>query len=331
MIYTKDYTEIDGIKIYVDDIKEYLAESYLLLSNHNKYNEIKLHKYISQEDKRKDYFDALIQAYLHNYNNIRELLENLKPYLDIDSILSANTNSDNMVNTTLKDYLYLHRDWCYYDENEKQISITVESIQHNLPLKMGNALFLGCGIGRLAVEFSNNFNKIYATDKSYSMLWHINKLLVNKSFDFFVPQEKNIYAIENVAQKHNAYISEDVKRDITRKIDFFVSDVLNLPLEEKSVDAVFSIYFTDVIALKLWFEKINNIINENGYFIHFGPLDYFFSAESEMLTAQEFRFFFEDNGYETITDEIVETSHLNDSNSFTYKVYRNWLFIAKKE
>ena len=82
---------------------------------------------------------------------------------------------------------------------------------------------------------------------------------------------------------------------------------------------------------KLWFKKINDKVKKGGYFIHFGPLDYFFSDESEMLTAIEFKDFFEKNGYTTITDQILETSHLNDSNSFSYKVYRNWLFIAKKK
>jgi carnosine N-methyltransferase len=49
-----------------------------------------------------------------------------------------------------------------------------------------------------------------------------------------------------------------------------------------------------------------------------------------MLTAEEFRLFFENSGYTTILDRIVETPHLEDHNSFSYKIYRNWLFIAKK-
>lgn len=329
MIYNKDYFEFDGVKIYIENLENYIAESYLLLSNHNRYNEYNLRKYINQE-KRKEYFDILIKAYLHNYNNIRELLLKIKPHVDVDNILNVNTSRDNVVNMTLKDYVYLQRDWCHYEDGEKQIKKTVQSIQNVLPSDLENALFLGCGVGRLAVEFADIFKKVLATDKSYSMIWHIKKLLSEANFEFYTPQEKNIYSLENVAQKHRASISDSLKTQIKDKVDFFVSDVLDLPLDKNSLNAVFSIYFTDVIALKLWFEKINNIIKNEGYFIHFGPLDYFFSAESEMLTAKEFRNFFEERGYETITDEIVETSHLNDSNSFAYKVYRNWLFIAKK-
>ncbi|UCA61828.1 class I SAM-dependent methyltransferase [Chryseobacterium rhizoplanae] len=328
-MYNKGYSEIDGVKIYIENIESYIAESYLLLTNHNKYNEFSLHKYINQE-KRKEYFNSLVQAYLHNYNNIRELLAKVKPYVEVDRILNVNTSRDNVVNTTLKDYVYLQRDWCYCEDGEAQIEKTAQSIQKVLPRDMENALFLGCGVGRLAVEFANIFKKVLATDKSYSMIWHINKLLSDVNFEFYTPQEKNVYSLENVAQKHTASISDSLKTQIKDKVDFFVSDVLDLPLKKNSLDAVFSIYFTDVIALKLWFEKINSIIKNDGYFIHFGPLDYFFSAESEMLTAKEFRAFFEENGYETVVDEIIETSHLNDSNSLVYKVYRNWLFVAKK-
>ncbi|SIQ80960.1 N2227-like protein [Chryseobacterium sp. RU37D] len=329
MIYNRNFSEIDRVKIYVDNIQTYIAESYMLLFNHNKYNEFNLHKYINQE-YRKEYFGCLIEAYLHNYNNIRELLLNLKPYVEVEDVLSVNTNGGNAVNTTLKDYLYLHRDWCYYEEGEKQVEIIDNAIKNSLPLKMESALFLGCGVGRLAVELSDSFKKVYATDKSYSMIWHINKLISENNFEFYNPQEKNIYSLENVAKKHTAFIKEDIKKVIREKVDFFVSDILNLPINEDSINAVFSIYFTDVIALKLWFDKINAIIKKEGYFVHFGPLDYFFSDESEMLTAKEFRLFFEKNGYTTITDKIIETSHLNDANSFTYKVYRNWLFVAKK-
>lgn len=329
MIFNKESIEIGGVKIFIENVDEYIAESYILLFNHNKFNEFNLQKYINQ-DKRKEYFNHLIEAYLCNYNNIREILFIIKPHLEISEILNVNTNRGNVLNTTLKDYLYLHRDWCYYNEGEIQIKSSIEIIKNYLPNNLQNGLFLGCGIGRLATEFRDIFHKIYATDKSYSMIWHINQLLKEKKLVFYIPQEKNVYSLENVAQKHSAFIPKELKNDIREKIDFFVSDVLNLPIREGSMDAVFSIYFSDVIALKLWFDKINNIIKSKGYFVHFGPLDYFFSDESEMLTAIEFKEFFEKNGYETVVDQILETSHLNDSNSFSYKVYRNWLFIAKK-
>ena len=330
MVYNKEFAEIDGVKIFIDDIDNYLAECYFLLFNHNKFNEAKLLNYIDQQ-KRKEYFKILTEAYLCNYNNVIETLSPLKPIVDTDKLLNVTTNRGNNVNMTLKDYLYLHRDWCFYDEGENQIESSVKLIKSYLPSDLQNALFLGCGVGRLSVEFSDIFQKVYSTDKSYSMIWHINKLMSEKSFEFFTPQQKNVYSLQEVAPKHTAFIPDTLKNTINQKVDFFVSDVLNLPLNEMSIDAAFSIYFTDVIALKLWFDKLNNVINKGGYFIHFGPLDYFFSDESEMLTAVEFKTFFEQNGYTTITDQILITSHLNDSNSMCFKVYRNWLFVAKKD
>ena len=49
-----------------------------------------------------------------------------------------------------------------------------------------------------------------------------------------------------------------------------------------------------------------------------------------MFTTEEFRAFFEENGYTTLVDTFLETSHLKDADFMTYKVYKNWFFIARK-
>ena len=85
------------------------------------------------------------------------------------------------------------------------------------------------------------------------------------------------------------------------------------------------------MALKLWFGEIDRVLTDNGLFIHFGPLDYFFGDIREMLTAEEFRQFFEAKGYRTLVDRVVEAPHLDDPNSNSLKGYRNWFFIAQKQ
>src|SRR5690606_26294833 len=139
-------------------------------------------------------------------------------------------------------------------------------------------------------------------DKSYSMIWHIKELMKNDLYEFYQPRIKNVIKLDNVAQKHIAYIDDERKNIITSKIDFFVADIFDLPFESNEIDCIFSIYFTDVIALKLWFQKIDNILKNKGLFVHFGPLDYFFSDETEMLTAEEIRLYFEDKNYITLVD-----------------------------
>jgi carnosine N-methyltransferase len=332
MVFSTDFIVIDGVKIYIQDVNKYLAESYLLLYNSNKSNEYKLLHFSKYEGERQQYVNKLLEAYLCNYNNINEILGGIKEYITVDDILKLNLNRNDNFQITLKDFWYLKRDWSYLQEGEQQIKIIVESIKKELTnYSLTNSLFLGCGAGRLVVEFYDLFDKIYATDKSFSMLWHINKLLTSETYEFYNPNHKNVFRIEDVARKYSAFINETNRIKIIEKIDFFVSDVLNLPFKDNSLDSIFSIYFTDVIALKLWFPKINSILKSKGLFIHFGPLDYFFSDEIEMLTAEEFRMFFEKNNYKTIVDKVVETPHLKDDSSISYQVYRNWLFIAEKQ
>ena len=75
---------------------------------------------------------------------------------------------------------------------------------------------------------------------------------------------------------------------------------------------------------------MNNLLVEEGLFIHFGPLEYFFDAEESMLSAEEVRLFFEAEGYQILTDEFLPTKHLPRENSMRHRVYDNWFFIAQK-
>lgn len=332
MIFDRESVSVEGVDIYIKNIEAYIAESFLLLHKHNQSKGYEIHKLTSYQGKRQEYFDLLIDALLHNYNNVREITERLKQTINIDILLGLNLNPNDDVQTLLKDFWYLKRDWCHYPEDEEQINTITNSIKQEISsYNIGNTLFLGCGAGRLAVEFASSASKVYAMDKSFSMIWHINQLLNSSSkYEFYHPSLKNILDISYAAQKHLAYIDEEIKKLIIEKVHFFVSDALDLPFNEKTLSSVFSIYFSDVIALKLWFDGVYKILKHQGLFIHFGPLDYFFTDVSEMLSAKEFRTYFEENGFTTIVDKTVETNHLEDKNSMCYKTYRNWLFIAMK-
>lgn len=327
----ENFIKVNDVNIYIDDISFYTSETFYLLYNHNKLMGNKIYQLSNYEGKRKDFVNQLIEGYLHNYNNIREILTNIKSEVSIDSLLDLRFNTNDNLSNTLKDFWYLRRDWCYYKEGEYQIDTIVKSIKSAIQKNTyKNSLFLGCGTGRIAVDLADIFEKVYASDKSYSMIWHINKLLKEDKYEFYVPRNKNVLTLNNVSQKHSAYIDKERKKIINSKVNFFVSDIFNLPFDESEIDCIFSIYFTDVIALKLWFNKIDKILNHNGLFVHFGPLDYFFSDETEMLTAEEIKIYFEKNNYITLVDSVIETPHLEDSNFMSYQVYRNWFFVAKK-
>lgn len=336
-MFTKKRNTLDNVSIYIEDsnIENYYAESYFLYKNHLNYLLHKINSFTPYKSggNRNKYFTLLYDAYHQNAKNVNNLTEILKEKVTINSYERLRINSNDNTQITLKDFVYLRRDWSFEKEAEEQIKTTLNSLKKELTKikhDTNNSLFLGSGVGRLAFEFTDIYQKVYATDKSFSMIWHLQQLLDGQSITFYNPHEKNVHKIENVAKKYIAKIPEKKLNQGKNKFEAIVSDVLNLPFENNSINSIFSIYFTDVIALKLWFNEINNKLSEKGLFIHFGPLDYFFSDEREMLTAEEFKLFFESNGYTTLVDKVIETPHLQDSNSISYKVYRNWFYIAQK-
>ncbi|KPM33418.1 Methyltransferase type 11 [Croceitalea dokdonensis DOKDO 023] len=336
-MFTKKPIIHNEVQILIDEseLESYYAESYFLYKSHLKYLIRKLNtfKLGLAQGKREKYFQLLTDSYIRNIHNVNNIVSVLEPKVTLEAYENLQINTTDNTQTTLKDFIYLRRDWCFKSEPEQQLKTTIDSLKIELSkieFETGNALFIGCGVGRIAFEFTDIYSKVYATDKSFSMIWHLQKLLNGKTIDFYSPHEKNVKTLQNVAPRYSAKIPKDKLNNILDKFEVFVSDVLDLPFKDNSLNSVFSIYFTDVIALKLWFNQINQKLKNKGLFVHFGPLDYFFSNEQEMYTAEEFKQFFENNGYKTLIDKTIETTHLEDSNSISYKVYRNWFFVAQK-
>jgi carnosine N-methyltransferase len=258
----KETNTLDGVSIHIRDsrISNYYAETYYLYKSHLNYLIQKLNKYKSFQTHtdRKEYFNLLNKAYKQNAKNVNGIVSLLKDKVCIDTYESLRINANDNTQTTLKDFIYLRRDWCFLEETEFQINTTIETIKEELSkikLRSEYSLFLGCGVGRIAFEFTDIYKKVYATDKSFSMIWHLQKLLDGESICFYNPHEKNIHKLENVAQKYIAKIPENRLYGSKNRFSAFVSDVIDLPFESRSIDSIFSIYFTDVIALKLWFEQ----------------------------------------------------------------------------
>lgn len=332
-IFNEKSIVVGDVNVYINEFDNYIADSFYILFRHKNYLEQVKNLFLKKPENRLKYYELLYEAFSHNIKLLDNVIEPLKENINIDSFASTSLVSTPTTNNLhLKDYHYLQRDWCK-DSDKKQIEIITSEILRGLQQNTsagGNALFLGAGTGRFAFDLVNHYDHCYLTDKSYSMAWHTINLMKGKDFTFFKPILKNAQGVTNVAKKYTAAIPEKYLKKC-HKIEYFVADILSLPISSNSINAVFSIYFTDVVPFSLWYEKINKLIVNNGLFIHFGPLDYFHTDPKELLTADEFRDFFENNGYETLIDEIVDSPHLEDPNTMSYKVYRNWFFIARKK
>jgi carnosine N-methyltransferase len=333
--------KIAGIPIYIEDKTYFASEAYSLytqLINSHKNQALNLTKAKPKLPERAEALDSIQKAILFNLETLIEIQSQLEPYVDAKTLVSFRPNPSDDLSGYLKDFRYLKRDWGWEDSSEDQLKAIKTAIEKSLSqLLMDNdsALFLGAGVGRIAYDLAHLFNKVYATDKSFSMAYHYYKLL-NQDIDFYEIDYKNIYSWKNSTKKINAtlsprHLTANQFSSISSKINYFIGDVVRLPFPDNSVSAIFSVYFTDVIAIKLWLPEIKRVLKKDGLFIHFGPLDYFFSDPAEMLSAQELIAVFENNGFLSIHDQLIDTVHLPSSNVFVNKSYTNWHYVTRKE
>lgn len=328
-IITTPIQTIDGVNIYVKDFENYIAETYYLLYQNSLFLKNEINYYLSKQNgSREAETKSIITAFIENYNDVNNICSLLQPYVKIPYLLKIKSKVKNPTTNILKDYFYLKRDWTSSSESENQIQETVNLIKTHLTNDYKNSLFIGCGTGRYFVELIDSFEVNIAVDKSFSMIWHLSQLQKG-DVGFYIPTLKNVIDIFEGNKKHIASIPNDLLNSITKKGQFFVADALDLPLRGSSIDVVFSIYFTDVIALDLLLPSIKRILIKNGLFVHFGPLDYFFSDINYMYTPREIEQIFIEQGFEILENSFFTTLHLPDSNVLTNLQIKNWLFVAK--
>ena len=146
---------------------------------------------------------------------------------------------------------------------------------------------------------------------------------------------KNILNSSHVCVQHIASMSKSSKRvenylKSASRINYFVSDARQTPLPDNSVSLYVSSYFTDVMALRLFFNEVDRLLEDGGLFVHIGPLDYFFQEPTELLSANEIICEFEKANYVTLVNHTVQTGHLESDYSLQNIVYKNWIFVCQK-
>lgn len=127
-MFTKKPNYLDGVPIYIDKTKlsNYYAESYYLYKAHLNFLVQSINKFATYEssNNRTEYFKKLKTAYSQNANNVNKLVSILKNEVTIDAMESLQINPSDVTETTLKDFIYLRRDWCFFEETEKQLNLT---------------------------------------------------------------------------------------------------------------------------------------------------------------------------------------------------------------
>ena len=292
------------------------------LSNHTPYLEI--------SNKR---LSLLIQANQFKMNFYSKMKKELVSGLNKKDFLSIQNYYPPDLNVNPFTFKSLIRDWGSrkeYNQREIITSYIKNKLQElSIPFQ-GNSIFLGCGNGGYVVDFAGDYDNTYAFDNSLPMIWSILFLSELREWEVLQKIEKNCRKISDTVIQEKLSITEREVKIIKDKIRFSVEDLKELSIESASINHIYSIYFTDVLPLKILFEQLNRILQEKGLFIHFGPLDYFFTDEVDMLTTEEIVVFFKEKNYTILVDEYLPTRHLYFEDSMKYQTYDNWFFIAQK-
>lgn len=287
---------------------------------------------VGMHPKRKE---LLKEANLFYKDFYTEIKEELLPLVSKEVMTTVEALGFDYNGVGTFSFNYLIRDWGDCSET-LQMQTIVDKIEEKLLLfkwnePKGTALFLGCGTGRYAVDLAPKYQRVEAFDASVLMLWCLEHLQKKGTWDVLRKVGRNCRTIENTVQRVRLEMPARERELLRSKVNFFLADAAEIPLKSQSIHHIYSLYFTDVLPLhQLYEDTIDRLLVGEGLFIHFGPLEYFFHSELEMLTAEEVRLFFEEKGYRIWVDEFVETKHLANPNSMRHRVYDNWFFIAQK-
>lgn len=99
-------------------------------------------------------------------------------------------------------------------------------------------------------------------------------------------------------------------------------------MADRSQSALVSVYFTDVLPLRIYLAEARRVLKPGGIFIHVGPLIYHFNDESQMLTPDEVLAVFREYGFVIQTNEFTTSPSATTAGTMVSTAYINWVFTA---
>jgi SAM-dependent methyltransferase len=333
----KTYATVAGIPIFVKNLSQYAAAIYKLYYKFilDKRGEIaELHQQLKIQRHRKGSFQTLIQALEFNNEVIKNLIEPISLWVQKEALIQA--EKANYTNVVLKDFAYLKRDWSGLEEDEIQFQQLMSALNAPLAcctLPLDRVLVLGAGLGRIAVALRHQFKQVYATDLSFSMMNGLHQLMQDKPIPFYEINYGNIREKDAVAVKHTASNQAILSKDSTATgtLHYFVSDVLQSPFANESLPYILSVYFTDVLPIRLLLPEIERLLQPLGYFIHLGPLGYGNTKQADRYSCEEIKSYLTDQGFKIVYEDFVTTNHLDSKSVLSHTHFNNWIFVAQKQ
>lgn len=225
---------------------------------------------------------------------------------------------------------YLWSDWAGTSEGERQITaiqrVVSKSIQRYCN-RGGQAVYLGAGLGRYAFEGGKHFSSVVATELSFAFAALFMAVRAGP-VEFCRVNWRGVASERELVEVHRAVFPS---QNYGSNIDYVIAEALSLPIADASLEAVVSIFFTDVIPLSRLLPEVRRVLRPGGRFISVGPLVYHFKDKAEWLTQEEMRFVIEsmhEMAFES-GDSVLEVPYMDHPGSLRM-IARIWSFVATR-
>jgi SAM-dependent methyltransferase len=223
----------------------------------------------------------------------------------------------------------LWSDWAGTPAGERQITTIQRLVSASIRSYCahgGRAVYLGAGLGRYAFEGAKHFSSVVATELSFATA-ALFMAIRAAPVDFCMVHWGAVSERELVEMHRAVFPTEDYGTNV----DYVIADARALPIPDASLEAVVSIFFTDVIPLSKLLPEVRRVLRPGGRFISVGPLAYHFTDRAEWLTQEEIRFVFEsihEMAFES-GDTMLEVPFM-DCLGNRRIIHRVWSFVATR-
>lgn len=323
------------------DPKQALFEAALSLQDaqHKAHQRIQKATQLAQQGKRTLAMQRIIQADQQN-SQVLQSLSTLLNKNGLDQTLISQVQSNRKSHFEFH-FGYLARDWSGQTHYEVQLQHQIKAL---IPVLQeykidGEVLMPGAASARLCLEIVRKIPAInmHAVDISFSSvaLYH---LLRQEPIQFYTVNIRNIKNAENSANQYKIEMPAELKK-VAQKLQYHWADFRCLPYKANSLNAVLSIYFTDLLPLPKLIEEAARVTKVGGYFLHYGPLTWHFndldlnySLEEMIEIMQQHGFVLRKEETHALLDEPQKEYFLADRLSLEigYLNFKNSLLLFQK-
>ncbi|MEO7331472.1 MAG: methyltransferase domain-containing protein, partial [Minicystis sp.] len=264
--------------------------------------------------------------------SIGELVESKIGGKPVDPRRAADATS---IGYMLRMYKYMRNDWGGSPLCEARIAAIEAAVFPTLREHAADksaALVLGAGMARFAWDLLPMFQHVIAAEASIPAAV-LHDMLQRGEVITCEPEEQSAYTIADQGRQTVSSISRTYpwagKEPPPGHGDlvFCAADASAMPLADRSISAVVSIYFTDVLPLSLLLPEVKRLLKPGGVYLHFGPLAYHFDDFDEMWSAEEVRAIFASHGFEIRSDRFVDDCKRTEATMFG-PFFNAWCFCA---